>query len=277
LPLFYNDLHSALINFIAIINEGMQKYFILLFWFPYSLGVKAQERKLDGAYEIVKASYGNGSHDQGNRKVIKLFQNGYWIAAFFGDPNKPYYLDGTGGCTYSTEKTHYIETLNFFSWDSTAVGKTITFNYKFEGNLYYQKGVLNSDQYKNDTLEETYKKIIPHELLQNSSLEGAWKMEEGDWWDGKLGKGDYSGVSVIKIFAYPRFAFAYYDLKKKIFVGAGGGSYQFNGKTLTENIEYWSWGKPDYPISIFSIKINGDSYRQSGWEGKLYEQYKKLK
>jgi hypothetical protein len=237
----------------------------------------AQEKKLNGAYAITKAFYGNEKeqHDIGKTTIVKIFEDGYWIGAFFNKTEKTF--DGSCGGTYTVKDGKYIETINFYSWDSTAVGTTYTFNYQLNGNAYLQEGKINTRKYKDYLIKEEYNKIVPAEKLESNKLEGAWQMQTGQWGNDKLGEGVYKNVSVTKIYAYPRFAFSYYDIDGKKFVGAGGGTYEFDGTKLTENIEYWSWGKPEYPVSVFKVAFAADTFTQQGWDSGLSETWKHAK
>ncbi|HTS45877.1 MAG TPA: hypothetical protein VMH01_15865 [Puia sp.] len=251
----------------------MKKIIFPLLWFASATSIGQQN--LDGAFKVEKAKYANESMNTDSITVIKIFKDGYWIGAFFS--GSPWWFDGCGGGTYRISKGKYIETVHFWSWDSTAAGSVITFNYKLEKDKYTQEGKINSAKYKDYSIEEEYQRISSSEPLKNNSLEGAWVMEAGQWGKEKLGEGEYKNVMVRKIFAYPRFAFAYFDMTKKRFIGAGGGTYQYDGKTLTEKIEYWSWGTPDHPVSEFKIAmLSENKFSQSGWDNGLSETWKKL-
>ena len=250
-------------------------------WFALMTGfiltAQAVGQAPDGPFRVVEYQYGDkpASKGAGKQTVLKVFKDGYWIAAFFGDPKKPF--NGSGGGTFEIKDGKYVEKLDFYSWDSTAVGDVYAFDYKLSADRYEQEGYIDSDKYKHYLIREKFEKLAAKEPLKNSSLEGVWHMESGEWGKSKLGIGEYKDVSVIKIFSYPRFAFAYYNPLTRSFVGAGGGTYQFDGKTLTENIEYWSWGKPAFPVSVFKTEIRGDQYIQEGWENGLKEVWKKNK
>ncbi len=244
---------------------------IVIFTFPAFMFAQVP----DGAFRVVESQYGNNPLQKGTgfQTILKIFKNGYWIAAFFGDPQRPFY--GSGGGTFEIKDGKYVETLNFYSWDSTAVGNVYTFNYKLTNDSYTQEGYIDSEKYQHYLIKEKFEKLSAKKSLKNVSLEGVWLMQSGEWGTDKLGEGEYKDVSVVKIFSYPRFAFAYYNSKTKSFVGAGGGTYQFDGKTLTENIEYWSWGKPKFPISVFKINLTKNQFTQEGWENGLKEVWKK--
>lgn len=209
---------------------------------------------LNGAYKIVHAQYGTDTASWSNHKdtkIIKIFKDGYWIGAFFGSPNKPF--DGCGGGTYNTDNNKYIETLNFYSWDKTAAGKTFSFEYTLAGNTYTQRGKINSDRYKDYLIEEVFEKIGSPEGLKNNALEGVWQLENGQWPGIKTDEPKFKNLREIKIYCYPRFAWAQYDSTTSEFIGAGGGTYQFDGKNLVENIEYITYNVP--LNTAYSLKI----------------------
>src|SRR6266498_2061166 len=228
-----------------------------------------EQTKLDGPYKIVSGQYGPDQTSGDKHKqttIIKIFRDGYWISAFFGDPAKPF--DGSGGGTYITNGNQYIETLNFFSWDSTAAGKTYTFNYKVQGNNYMQEGVINSDKYKDFVIKEQYEKITSSVPVKDASLEGVWQLQKGEWGNEKSNEGKWVGVVRIKIYACPRFAWAQYNPATKQFIGAGGGTYQFDGKRLTENLDYTTYDMPlNKPYELDIVKIAGKKFMQSDNNG----------
>jgi len=119
--------------------------------------------------------------------------------------------------------------------------------------------------------------IATTEPLKDRSLEGVWSLQSARWGTSVFGEGKYKDVTVVKMYSYPRFSFAYFNEKTNTFVGAGGGTYQFDGKTLTEKIEYWSWGTPKYPLSVFKVQFSGEHYTQEGWDNGLLETWKKIK
>lgn len=138
-------------------------------------------------------------------------------------------------------------------------------------------GTLAQTQYKQPPVKEGLEKQTTLEPLKDARLEGSWELQTAEWSTSKFGEGKYKDVTAIKVYSYPRFAFGYYNHKTKEFVGAGGGTYQFDGTTLTEHIEYWSWGTPKFPLSIFKVTFSGNEYTQKGWENGLNETWRRTK
>jgi hypothetical protein len=214
---------------------------------------------LTGAYKIVHARYGYDTASWSqykNTKIIKIFKDGYWIGAFFGAPNRPF--DGCGGGTYKTDGNEYVETLNFYSWDKTAAGKTFSFEYTLAGNTYTQRGKINSDKYKDYPIEEVFERIDSYESLKNDALEGVWQLENGQWPGLETDKSKYKNLKAVKIYCYPRFAWAQYDSTTSEFLGAGGGTYQFDGNNLIENIEYITYDVPLNTAYALKIEMAGN-------------------
>jgi hypothetical protein len=231
-----------------------------------------------GAYKATETQYGDAKQSKeelSRQPVIKLFKDGHWIVASFGDSALGF--QGTAGGTYKIVNGKYVENINFFSWDSTAVGKSYMFDYTLNGDQYSQDGYVNSDKYRNHLVKEKYAKLKPEEPLKHPGLEGTWKIQSGQWGEEKLGEGLYQNVTGMKMYAYPRFAFAYYNDVTKSFVGAGGGTYQFDGTTLTENVEYFSWGMPANTKPSFQVTINDNKFTQTDTNGTLKETWKKMK
>jgi hypothetical protein len=138
-------------------------------------------------------------------------------------------------------------------------------------------GSFAQTAHKSNPLKAGTENATRLEPLKNAMLEGSWEMQTGEWGASKLGEGKYKDVTVIKMYAYPHFSFAYYNSKTNTFVGAGGGTYQFDGTTLTEKIEYWSWGTPKFPLSVFKVQINATEYTQEGWQNGLRETWRRIK
>jgi|GEM_PF-3949870 len=238
--------------------------------------------KLNGAFRQIKNKYGSMTEwrTRDSVTVVKVFRDGYWIGAFYDDKRagRPSFNGACGG-TYQLKGGKYIEKVGFYSWDSTAVGNEFSFDYKISDKQYEQFGVMNSEKYKNYPINEVSERITATEPLKNNGLEGVWFMKEGYWGGAnRFGEGKYKDAQVVKIFSYPVVMYAYYYPKTRQFDGAGAARYQFDGKTLTETNEFWSWqadGKRKGNIERFKMTVQNGRFVQEGWEGKLREVYAK--
>ncbi len=269
----------------------MNRLLILIILLP-ALALDSDEpvSKLNGAFRQTKNKYGAMTEwkTRDSVTVIKVFRDGYWFGAFYDDKRLDRYdektagikpFNGACGGTYELKNGKYVEKVSFYSWDSTAVGNVFSFDYKIGDKQYEQSGVMTSGKYPNYPINEVSERIKATERLKNAGLEGVWFMKEG-YWGGvsRFGEGQYKNVEVVKIFSYPMVVYAYYNPTTRKFDGAGGATYQFDGKTLTETNEFWSWqpdGKRKGSAETFRISIQDGRYVQQGWNEKLREVWAK--
>ncbi len=249
----------------------------LVFFLLLIISASVSAQVLEGAFKITAAQYGdkpNTPEELIRRQIIKIFKDGYWISAFYGDPQKPF--SGSGGGTFTTVNGKYTERLLFYSWDSTAVGDVYNFDYRLEGNRYFQNGKMNSDKYPDHVIKEEFVKMKTDIPLKNNSLEGTWILQ-GATWDSK--DAYEQPIEQIKIYAYPRFAWAQYNSTTKQFIGAGGGTYQFDGKNVTEHIEYITYNSLalSTDVNVEVKKLANGTMQQTTWQGRMVETWKKAK
>ncbi|WP_157579125.1 hypothetical protein [Spirosoma montaniterrae] len=260
------------------------KQFLLLLTLLPALVFESDEpaSKLNGAFRQTKNKYGSMTEWQTSDSItiIKVFRDGHWLAAYYNDKRKGRTsFDGACGGTYALKDGKYVETVGYYSWDSTAVGKVYSFSYNVSPTQYEQYGKMNSDKYKDYPINEVCERITAKEPLKNNALEGVWFMREGSWGGtSRFGEGTYKDFEVVKIFSYPMVVYAYYNPKTRKFDGAGGAMYQFDGKTLTETNEFWSWqtdGSRRGNIETFRATVKDGQFVQQGWDGKLREVWAK--
>lgn len=260
----------------------MKKKLVMLSLTLAALTADEPVSTLNGAFRQVRNKYGTMTEwrTRDSVTVIKVFRDGYWFGAYFDDKRNGHTsFNGACGGTYELKNGRYVEHVNYYSWDSTAVGNTFVFDYKVTPAEYHQFGKMNSEKYRDYPINEVSTRITAIEPLKNKGLEGVWRMKEGVWKNSKLGEGKYKDVEVIKLFSYPMAVFAYFNPKTKAFVGAGGVRYQYDGQTLTEVNEFWSWA-PDGSRKGFKrahrITLTDGRYVQTSEDGNLHELYERL-
>lgn len=248
---------------------------ILLVFFLANFSRWLQAQPLEGAYLLIVSQYGDEVTKEEERfmtKGVKLFKDGYWISASFGHPKYPF--GGSGGGTFTTQNGKYSETLRYYSWDSTAVGKTYTFDYRLEGDRFTQSGFINSEKYQHYLIKEEMKRITPWCELKDASLEGVWFLQEAS----NNGESNFSvPMEQIKIYAYPRFAWARYNTATGQFLGTGGGSYFFDGKKLIEHIEYITYDLAMGSDVEIEVELQGLHMQQSSWSGTYQETWQRAR
>jgi hypothetical protein len=251
----------------------MKKISFLLF---VSISISVSAQNLEGAFNAISAQYGeiNASPlDMMRERVVKIFKDGYWMAVSFGNSIHPF--RGCTGGTFIVKNGKYIETVLFSSWDSTAVGKAFKFDCKVMKDDFEQKGFVNSQKYPNHLVFEEYKRINPELSLKDSSLEGVWFLQSTVWDGDDAFK---APISEMKIYAYPRFAWAQFNTETRQFVGAGGGTYQYDGSTVMEKIDYFTFDMAmgiNFKVDVF-MKPDGQM-QQTSWGGRMVELWKRAK
>ncbi len=246
--------------------------FVANLFFLFSLSAQ----KLEGPFQATAAQYGDinaNPLDMMRENVVKIFKDGYWIAASFGNSVNPF--RGCTGGRFTVKEGKYYEEVIFSSWDSTAANRQFIFDCTVTTDRFAQWGYVNSVKYPNHLVDEKYQKIIPTVPLKNNSLEGVWYLETTVW------DGDnpfHSKIEEIKIYSYPRFAWAQYNAVTNQFIGAGGGTYHFDGETLVETVEYFTYELAlgtRFKVEV-SMKPNG-TMQQVSWGGRMVEIWSKVK
>lgn len=234
---------------------------------------------LNGAYKMSKMKYGEAKDwtIADERFNIKVFKDGYWFSGSLEKGNQE--LDGLCGGRYDLKNNKYNEQVDFYSWDSTAVGSTYTMDYKISEKEFQQFGKMNSVKWPNYDVNEVRERVLASEPLKNDQLEGVWLMQEGQWGGAsRFGEGKYKGFTMMKIYAYPYTVYAYYDPANKKFDGGGVCRYQFDGQVLSETNELWTWDiKRRGKAETHKITFKDGKLIQEGWEGNLREVYAKAK
>ncbi len=252
----------------------MRKFLLLLL----IAGVcNVKEPKLDGAYENVRNAYSDSTfpmYDTSLFHNIKIFRNGYWISITFRDllAFKCY------GGTYRIEDGKCIQTCNFNSFDSAAVGKADTLDYNLEGNKLSLEEFAAIDKYKVKHFKDEYLKANSTLALANSSLEGIWKLKNQQMGDTKNfgNMEDGENISEIKMYVYPYVAWAQYNLKRKKFIGAGIAAYQFDGDNLNEKYQFITYPRVlDMEFSITMLSSN--ELMQVGFQQTFKETWERIK
>jgi hypothetical protein len=201
-------------------------------------------------------------------KVVKVLRDGFWMVAYYDDTRKGHTsFDGLGGGTYKLVNGKYVEHISFYSWDSTAAGQKIEFDYEVNDQKYEQHGMINSDKYRNYPINEKFKRLNADAPLGNSSLEGVWVSKKGN-----------TGDTHIKIYSYPIAVDAVYNEQTKSFRGGSGAMYKFVGNTLTETSEFASShrdGSGKGSTLSYQIAFEKNKMIQKASAGNVSEEFKK--
>lgn len=234
---------------------------------------KLKEQKIDGAYILVSAKYGDSALSKEKlaaHKTIRVFKKGYWVNVTYSGHLKTTVETAIGG-TYIIKNDSCTEMVNFFSEDNSMVGRIQSSEYSLDGSKYFRRGKMDNS----NVTEEEYNKIITDTALKDTSLEGVWKRNFGEWF-GDDSKKDTDFMQ-FKIYAYPNFVWAQYHVKGKDFIGVGGGTYQYDGKKLVEHVEYISYARTTPGnLEINVTKLPSNQIKQETADGAGKEIWEKI-
>ncbi|MEM6321145.1 MAG: hypothetical protein AAF960_26015 [Bacteroidota bacterium] len=118
-----------------------------------------QTNGLVGLWQIEKATYGNSTKtaDESRWTIQKCFTPSHWYVAYYDAENGGF--NGAGFGTYELQGNQYFETIQTYSWDSTAIGQTVQFTMDMTPSTLVQKGFLNTAEYQDYRIEEYFKRV----------------------------------------------------------------------------------------------------------------------
>ena len=115
--------------------------------------------QLKGAWKAIRTQYGKEPMVTllENEVSHKLYTGTRWSAVSFDKTTNK--ITGTAGGTYTIKGTDYMETVEYYSWDSEVVGKTFKFTMTIENRMLHQKGFM---EWKGDpkySIDEFYSRV----------------------------------------------------------------------------------------------------------------------
>jgi hypothetical protein len=115
-----------------------------------------------------------------------------------------------------------------------------------------------------------------------NSLTGTWVLTKGKWSEGEEPQEIPANVIQYKIYTSDTFIVVWIDKENGVVERTHGGSYEFDGKKLTEKIEFGSESAKDMVgvTHVFNLELSEDTFKQTGTEGSLAhleEYWKKAK
>ena len=131
------------------------KYFILILLCPI-LSYAQPKDDITGVWQVVSNSWNADTKQYADCEMIKFITDTRWASLMYWEETGEF--AGSGGGTYEWIDNQYVETAEYFSWDSSAVGTTQPFQMTIQDGLLVQQGNLNTDKYKYP-LHTVYQKI----------------------------------------------------------------------------------------------------------------------
>ncbi len=222
----------------------------LLLFLSLLFSVLLGAQDMEGAWKL--------THEDGkevnDRVVVKIYQDGYF--AFISKEAETNKFLAAGGGEYFLDNG-YSEVYDFYTADSTLVGKEVTFT------GYHRYDGLVLQELEGGT-EKTWRRISTNK----NDLSGNWVIT-GRQRNGELQRSTPGPRRTIKILSGDRFQWAAFNSDTGEFYGSGGGTYSAENGKYTENIEFFSRDDSRVGAELqFDYKIEDNEWHHSGKSSK---------
>ena len=97
-----------------------------------------KKNKIDGVWKKLSYTNVNGEHQNWMRTKYKFISGNRFAWLDFDEKTGRVY--GGGGGTFTLKKNVYIEYLEYYMADSNAIGDSIVFSLRLDGDKWYHKG-----------------------------------------------------------------------------------------------------------------------------------------
>ncbi len=241
-------------------------------------GQTEQTKDITGVWRVVASSWNENTKQFADCEMVKFITKTRWASIFYWPKTQKF--AGTGGGTYEWKDGNYVETVEYFTWDPSAVGNHQIFKMKVQDGKLIQEGHLNTDKFK-------YPYYAVHERLDKlnwvyknqKSPQGVWDLVEATY--GKeiftIEKIREKYGRVIKIISPNFFIGTFFDRDKKVVDGITFGTYSFDSEgKYQETVRCWSWEDQSMVDSQprFDWNVSENQYHQKGYlNSDTYDNY----
>jgi hypothetical protein len=222
-----------------------------------TLALRPMIGSMQGAWKMVK----------GDETVMLLVSDNYFMQTTY----TPTRFVKTHGGTWKQDGNKVTTTIEFDSFDSTAVGKTTTAELALSAN---QLGVG----------QQVFTRV--DEVSEQTPMASLWRITARANNDGVVTPMQRGARKTLKLLTGSRFQWAAINPETKQFSGAGGGTYSLRedgpaNRKYTETIDFFSRDNTRVGKSLtFDNKLNGDDWLHTGLSstgGKVSEVWSKEK
>lgn len=220
----------------------MKKMFVLLVLPLLTWSSPASNADITGVWRLKAASWEEDTKQFADCEIIKFITKTRWASLFIRNGNE---FVGSGGGTYSYHNGHYIEKVEYSTWDAMTVGSEQKFTLKIENGLLIQEGLIKTDHFNSkyyavlEKLEE-----ISRAYDGQISPQGVWQLAKATYGDSvypNMAAVQKKYGEAIKIITPTYFLGTFFDSNKKTFEGLSFGSYLAKGNRYTETVKVWGW------------------------------------
>ncbi len=242
-------------------------------------GQNEESQDITGVWRVLASSWNEDTKQYANCEMVKFITSSRWASIFYWPETQKF--AGTGGGTYEWKDGNYVETVEYFTWDPSAIGTRQAYKMKIQDGKLIQEGRLNTDKFK-------YPYYAVHERLDKlswvyenqKSPQGVWGLAQATYGEEKL---DSMGLKEkygrgLKIISSNFFIGTFFDKEKKEMNGVSFGTYVIDKNSkYQETVRCWSWNDQSIVGTqpIFNWEISGnDNYHQHGYlNSEVYKDY----
>ncbi|MCB9042097.1 MAG: hypothetical protein H6557_36230 [Lewinellaceae bacterium] len=220
--------------------------------------------QLQGTWKLLAAKWNADTKQFADNTIYKIYTRGRFALLFYNPADNSF--AGAGGGTYTADADQFTERLEYFSFDTTAVGSAQTYHYEIRDGILHQSGTLNTDKYPDYPIHEFYERVEPGigTLEEKHPLVGVWNIEEASYGGEKRDIAARYG-KVIKIITPGYFYGAFFNPETGSFNGVTFGAWKAEGDQYTETIAAYSWDASAVGKTYsFNWKVEGNKFYQTG-------------
>jgi len=267
----------------------MKKFILTLILCPIlMIAQPTGDKDITGVWKVIASSWNKDTKQYADCEMIKIITKTRWASLMYWPDTKKF--AGTGGGTYKWKDGKYIETCEYFTWDSSAVGNRSEISMTLQNGNLIQELNLNTDKFK-------YRYYAVHEKIdelfeideEQKTPQGIWTLTEATYGDENLDKEAIRKKygQVVKIITPNYFISTFYNKGHKTVEGVTYGTYKLtkDGK-YKETVKCWSWDDKSMigmqPIFDWTLTTE-DSFHQKGFLNSdnydnyiIDEQFKRL-
>ena len=189
-------------------------------------------------------------------------------------------LPGTGGGSYTFDGKIYTEDIQFFfPPGSGELGQAIPFTVEIKDQQWFHTGYAKVTEFDpeigeivvvdSSKIEEIWIKIDPSDNIKNTNIDliGTWELvkykESGD----SIYSEYPSFIGYMKHITPTHFNWIYYNAEGDEIISEGGGTYEIDGTTYTERIDFhYPSGSPMIGMFVpFQCKVENGLWYHSGY------------
>lgn len=230
--------------------------------------------QLQGTWKLLAAKWNADTKQFADNTIYKIYAGGRFALLFYNPSDNSF--AGAGGGTYTVDGDQFTEYLEYFSFDTTAVGSEQTYHYEIRDGILHQSGTLNTEKYPDYQIHEFYERIEPGigALNDKHPLVGVWNVGEASYGGEKQDIAARYG-RVIKIITPGHFYGAFFNPETGYFNGVTFGTWKAEGDQYIETIKAYSWDDSAVGKTYsFNWKVEGDKFYQTGKiDSDRYEDY----